>query len=107
MAFGKLHPGLVGTEVALADAFFNQASLSVRVLLSHFRRCGKKESVWDVAKRNYKGKEKLEPIQELLPKIHFERKKNATKVDISTGNVDWMAMQEKAPRVEFWEVHSL
>ena len=69
-AFGKVNEAMIGTD--LVDGLYNQISLSLRVLLSHFRRCARQESVWSRAQRRYKGCESLEPVSAIIQKIVVE-----------------------------------
>ena len=104
--FGKLHKGLVGVDDGLQDGFYNQASLSIRVLLSHFVRCVN-QATWDVAKRNYKGKEKLEPVEDVIGKVVLKKKKKADVTSEHGGGASksWQELQSEAPDLPLWKVH--
>ena len=101
-AFGKLHPKLVGVEPALQEGFSNQASLSIRVLLAHFKKSREDEDVWACAARNFKGSEKLDAVKELIDKVVLVPKKK--KKGKAAKAQEWDDLQQQAPKLGFWEV---
>ena len=101
-AFAKLHPKLVGIEPSSMVGFKNQASLSIRVLLGFFKRGKESASTWDVAARNYKGTEKLDPVKALIQKVVLvpkKEKKNKSK----TKAASWTTLQAQAPALGMWK----
>ena len=79
---------------------YTQISLSLRVLLCHYRRCAANASSWATCQRRYKGEEDLGPIGELLGQIEFEEE-DAVEPEL---NVDWNSLAVVTP--EFWEASS-
>ena len=110
--FAKLHKNMMGPEASLQDAFCNQASLSIRVLLSHYVRCAKYANTWEVAERNYKGKDSLAEVHELVKKVVIvkkkdvvvARKKRASNDSSTTDKCTLQTLSAKAPAVAFWQV---
>ena len=105
--FGKLHPGLVGTD--MQEGLWNQASLSIRVLLSHFRKCAQHPEAWATAKRKLKDAnlEGVEAVLKKIPMVDDEGEEGAeqnTRQPPVRARVDWMGLQQRAPIVGFWQV---
>ena len=101
-AFGKLHPASIGTD--LVDGSYNQVSLSLRVLLSHYRRCTSPE-VWATAKRTYKGSMSLTPVEDIIKKlVDSDDFEYALVPSTTSGDTQWVTLQSSAPRHALWEV---
>ena len=68
-AFAKIHESKIGTD--LRQGLFLQISLSLRVLLLHFRQCAQDDGTWARAKRCYKGDKSLSPVEAIIEKIEL------------------------------------
>ena len=104
VAFGKLHPALIGTD--LVDGLYNQRSLSLRILLSHYRRCTSPD-VWATAKRTYKGAGDLAPVEDIIKKlVDTDDFEHALVPYTSADSDNWDSLQASAPRHALWEVNA-
>ena len=63
--FGKIYPSRVGSS--LPSIFYNSASLSLRVVLHHYKLCSRKDEKWQTVCRKYKGNtEELDRVKSIL-----------------------------------------
>ena len=69
VAFGKLYPQSIGAQVP--DMLYSQISLSLRILMCHWRRCARQPATWTTCMKAYKGAMSLQAIAETLPKIEL------------------------------------
>ena len=110
-SFSKLHPGKLGMDGGEAKLLRSQISYSVRILLSHFKRCAEKEEVWATCKRAYTGSHDLAPVEKLLAKVTFEEDDDDNEYSGEPSQptsgvmmVDWPALQSNAPQIDLWKV---
>ena len=66
-AFGRVYPSRIGSQYP--DILYSSISLSLRVLLSHFRKCARHPECWQTAKNTYRGDGCLESVAEVLKTI--------------------------------------
>ena len=89
----NFEPSRIGSQYP--DILYSSISLSLRVLLSHFRKCARHPECWQTAKNTYKGDDSLESVTEVLKTIKIVPEKDGDIGDeepefinqISTTNV--------------------
>ena len=100
-AFGNLHTHLRGVKTEKeADTLYNEVSLSLRVLLYHYRKCKEYLSVWTTCRKVFKGPNShLQAISNLLDKIELEPETVA-----NGSGPEWRATSTAAGTLPFFEV---
>ena len=71
VVFQKLYPQMISDDLP-HGVIFNASSLSLRVLLYHFRLCAFKSGSWTRASSQYKGTGDLSQVSALLDRIEPE-----------------------------------
>ena len=107
----KLHPNVISEAGDMKEPLISQISLSLRILLYHFRKCAMSQTAWARCLGSYRGTLKdLEPIVIVLKKIKpsfdpEEEPELPQRPACITPVEDWMGMQALAPIPGFWKVN--
>ena len=101
MNFGKLYGNMIGNPHP--DMLYTQISLSLRVLLCHYRRCAVCPTTWSTCQRQFKGEEDLGPVGQLLSTLEIVEYDDEMDKPTGLAVADWKALQHVAPK--FWQVH--
>ena len=115
--FCKLHPQSLGVAEKDRDMYYAALSLSLRVLLCHYRLCARDAEAWCTCRKSYMAGKKLFPDRkdgdlDEVSKLFDEIDGNAsfepeTKVpNAEQKTFDWEEMRVRfcRPSAAFWEV---
>ena len=120
--FGQLYLSSLGGK---GDLIFNHLSLSLRVVIFHYRRCAYKPGVWDICQRAYKGKGDLNIVSDIFTKMEecaededddeerdaegdLRAPESLALVPLSSEphvpTTNWLELSQQAPIPELWQV---
>ena len=103
--FGAAHKHLIGTGADETDELFNRISLSMRILMNHYRRCKLFPQVWATCRNVYTGAaDHLVDVGRVVQRVKSNEEVPREPSASELGTFDLRQLSQEAPTPPFFQV---